>query len=97
MDTSYEVDTVAVPPLIEVMLVVVYTDMSSASSCALSIFPTTYPFFDRAAITPKAVAHTVLPLTEITSDGENDDSNEDTSVCRREDDPSCLAATEITA
>ena len=47
VDTSYEVDTVAVPPLTEVMLVVVYTDMSSASSCALSIFPTTYPFFDR--------------------------------------------------
>ena len=70
------------------------TDTRSASSCAL---PAKYPRLDSDATICNASAQTALPLTEMTSDGENDDSNEDASVLTRNDDPSCLAAMSTSA
>ena len=70
------------------------TDTRSASSCAL---PVKNPRFDSEDTFCSTSAQTALPLAEMTSDGENDDSNEDASVLRRNDDLSCLAAMSTSA
>ena len=68
---------------------IVKTDTRSASSCAL---PAKYPRFDSEETICNAAAQTALPLTEMTSDGEKDDCNDDANVLKRDDDASCLAA-----
>ena len=65
------------------------TDTRSASSCAL---PAKYPRLDNEETICNALEQTALPVTEVTSDGENEDSNDDASVLRRDEDASCLAA-----
>ena len=64
-------------------------DTRSARSCAL---PPKCPRFDNDEIICNISEQTALPLTEMTSDGEKDDSNDDASILRRDDDASCLAA-----
>ena len=65
------------------------TDTRSASSCAL---PAKYPRLDSEETICNALEQTALPVTEVTSDGEKEDSNDDASVLRRDEDASCLAA-----
>ena len=43
------------------------------------------------------MAQAAVLFTEMTSEGEKDDSKDDASVLRRDGDPSCLAAIETTA
>ena len=70
------------------------TDTRSATSCA---FPAKYPRFDSDETICNISAQTALPLAEMISDGENDDSSDDASVLRRDDEPSCLAAMSTSA
>ena len=65
------------------------TDTRSANSCAL---PAKYPKLDSDDTICNASAQTALPLAEMISGGKNDDSNDDATVLRRDDDASCLAA-----
>ena len=67
----------------------VKTDTRSANSCAL---PAKYPRLDNEETICNALEQTALPVTEVTSNGENEDSNDDASVLRRDEDASCLAA-----
>ena len=70
------------------------TDTSLASSCA---FPPKCPKLDSDDTICNASAQTTLHLAEMTSDGEKDDSNDDASVLRRDEDASCLTAISISA
>ena len=72
----------------------VKTDTRSASSCA---FPAKCPRFDSDDTICSALEQTALLPAKITSDGENDDSNDDASVLRRDDDASCFAAISTSA